>query len=293
MDQRIETLPDVWPRAKPQIGAPPLPHEHGAWVMLYAPMILAAAALWPAPALPVFCLFFATSGAYLARHAAALWLRRSRRGNGRAPKENLEFWLGVYSLVMSVGGAPLFLVYGRWELLKIAGAAALLFGLHSALQLWPSRKRLDRSLWGEVFGSGVLALTGPATLVAAGGALDRLAFCLWTVCALYFAGGVFRVKMLLAAAKIKGEFTTRDRFGAAVPSLIFHMLLLAALWFFTVKIGGQAALFAWVAFAPSIIGALTGVCILSNRLPKLTRVGILETVYSVWFVAWFAAALRM
>jgi hypothetical protein len=53
-------------------------------------------------------------------------------------------------------------------LLKIAGAAALFFGVHSALQLWPSRKRLDRSLWGGVFGSGV-ALSGPANIVAAGG----------------------------------------------------------------------------------------------------------------------------
>jgi hypothetical protein len=67
MAQRIETLTDAWPREKPKLGAPPLPHEHGAWVMLYAPMILAVAALWPAPALPVFCLCLATTGAYLAR----------------------------------------------------------------------------------------------------------------------------------------------------------------------------------------------------------------------------------
>ena len=34
------------------LGAPPIPREHGAWVILYAPLLIGLAAAWPPPALP-------------------------------------------------------------------------------------------------------------------------------------------------------------------------------------------------------------------------------------------------
>ena len=47
-----------------------------------------------------------------------------------------------------------------------------------------------------------------------------------------------------------------------------------------------------LAYAPALLRALWGWVRLSNRLPSLKRVGIAEIVYSLWFAAWLAAALR-
>ena len=47
-----------------------------------------------------------------------------------------------------------------------------------------------------------------------------------------------------------------------------------------------------LAYLPAIIRAWTGWASLSSQLPSLRRVGILETIYTVWFAVAMAAALQ-
>jgi hypothetical protein len=264
--------------------SPPIPHEHGAWVILYAPLVIALAVARPFAPGPAFLLLLAVTGAFLARNVAGLLIRR--RGERR-----LERWLALYLALHADGALPLFLVYRRFALLPVGLLAALLFALHARLSVWPSRRRLDRSQWGENLAVGALALTAPAAYVAARGALDGVAWCLWAACTLFFSSSIFFVKMLLAAVKVRGAFLPRDRWNIGRDNLVYHLLLAGIVMFLAARIGGWSGTLALLAYVPVIARALVGWAALSNWLPPLKRVDLAETFYSLWFTAFFLAAL--
>src|SRR5690349_19282818 len=117
-------------RTAPQVGRPPLPQEHGAWVMLYVPLLIGFAVAGEWTPLRWLLLTLAVTGAFLARDAAGLLLRR--RG-----KPGTRFWLCLYSAILIAGALPLLWVYRVWSLLMIGLLVAALFGLHSLLLITP------------------------------------------------------------------------------------------------------------------------------------------------------------
>lgn len=266
------------------IGPPPLPHEHGAWVILYAPLVITLAALAPVPITPALLLFVAVTGLFLGRNALGLILRR--RGNA-----GTTFWLGVYLIVAAAGAVPLLLSPNRGNLLFIGGLAAALFGVHALLLLRPARKRLDRSQWGEVLAVGALTLTAPAAYAVVCGHLDAMAVCLWVSCALYFSSSIFFVKMLLGAVKVKGSFGWRERWQVGRDNVIYHLFLVIVVFGVTVVQNDRGSLLTVIAYLPIIVRAFWGWIKLSNKLPPLRRVGLGETVYALWFTAFFLLAL--
>ena len=71
------------------IGRPPIPHEHGAWVILYAPLVLGFGASGVFAPVRWLLLIIAVTGLFLAREAAGLILRgRGKAGTG--------LWLALY-----------------------------------------------------------------------------------------------------------------------------------------------------------------------------------------------------
>jgi hypothetical protein len=135
-----------------------------------------------------------------------------------------------------------------------------------------------------------LALTGPAAVVVAtGGALGAAALAVWAGCVLFFAGGVFHVKMLLASAKFRHGLTTAERWSVGRGHLVFHALLALAV---TARASAAGALLV-AAFLPALARAFHGWATLDGTLPPLKRVGIRETILAVWFVGFGAAALRL
>jgi|SRR5579884_1595026 len=269
-----------------RVGPPPIPHEHGAWVILYAPLLIALATAATLSIAPALFLLLAVTGIFMMREAAGLLMRR--RGKVGTP-----LWLAVYTALFAAGAVPL-LVYGFGPALAPIGLAAfVLFVLHSLLLLWPARKRLDRSQWGEILGVASLALTAPAGYVIAHGRLDTTAWLLWAVCTLFFSSAVFFVKMVLAAAKIKQEFDIHTRLKVGRNHLLYHALLLVAVIMTAISLGAHTGILLVVAFTPILVRALYGWTRLSNRLPPLKRAGVLETVYSLWFAGFLLAALRI
>lgn len=253
--------------------------------MLFVPLVIALGIADSFAAIPSLLLVVAVTGAFLAREAASLLIRR------RGP-EGTAFWLAVYLVVFLIGALPLLVHYRRMALAQVGAAAVGLFLLHSLLLVWPSRRRLDRSQWGEILAVGALALTAPAAWVVAFGALDSRAWWVWAACTLFFSSGVFFVKMLLAAARMRGEFRAPERWRAGRDNLVYHALLLAlvvgALWI----PGGGAGILLALAYLPAILRAFRGWLRLSNVLPPLKRVGVLEVLYSLWFAGFFIVAVR-
>ncbi|HEX5324901.1 MAG TPA: YwiC-like family protein [Capsulimonadaceae bacterium] len=283
MSQLALTIRTLFPNLR--VSRPPIPHEHGAWVILYAPLFIALAAVHPANFAPLL-LLVAVTGIFLSRNAIGLLLRR--RGEA-----GTTFWLWVFLSLSFAGAGPLLLHFHAWALVQIGVIAAILFGLHALLLMIPARRRLDRSQWGELLAVGALTLTAPAAYIAIQGHLDGFAWCLWVACFLYFSSAIFYVKMLLAAAKVKGDFGWRDRWRVGRDTVIYHAVLAAIIILVTVVMGGPGAILSAIAYLPIIVRAFAGWARLSNKLPPLKRVGLAETFYSLWFAVFFTWSLLL
>jgi hypothetical protein len=275
-------------RGKPEarIGAPPIPHEHGAWVMLFGPALAAWMAMPRWPGAPAMVFLVLVAAAFMGRNAAGLALR-GRGGRGAI------VWAAAFGATAFLATVLLTLVWGRKELLYIGVVAVAFFGAHSLLIARSGRKRLDRSVWGEVLAVAALALTGPAAWVAAGGHLDGMALALWLAMTLFFSSGVFSVKSRLNAVKVRGEFSRADRRSATRDSVAYHVLLTAVALGGAAAVGGAPGALLAVAFVPALVRAFHGAATMTNVLPNLKRVGAMETALAVWFIVFFAWALRL
>lgn len=258
------------------VGRPPIPREHGAWVILYAPLVIGFGASGHVALVPAFLLALAVTGAFLSRYAADLVLRK--RGDS-----GIRFWLTVYVSAFAVGSTLLLFAYRRTDLLLIGGAVSLVFGVHAALSL--QRKRFDRTAAGELLAVSALVMTGPAAVITARGSFDPLAVHLWLLCALFFGSGVLHVNLFLVAAKFRGEFTSADRAQVNRPSLLYHLLIVLILPFaaYSAVRAALPALILLAGCAPAIVRAFIGAATVSNTLPPLKRVGLLESAYALWF----------
>src|SRR5690242_15197088 len=98
MAQKVERLAgrSVWNR----IGSPPVPHEHGAWVILYVSLIVGFGAAKVFAPILWLTLSVTVTGVFLSREAIGLLIRR--RG-----KEGTSIWAVFYVLLAVGSGIPL------------------------------------------------------------------------------------------------------------------------------------------------------------------------------------------
>jgi hypothetical protein len=266
-----------------QIGRPPIPHEHGAWVMLYVPLCVGFLAAGGASGWQWAALIAAATGLFLSKEAAGLLLRR------RA-KAGAGIWLGAYVVMAGAGILPLLATSAALPLLLLGGIAAALFAIHSALLLVPAKKRLDRSVWGEMLGAIGLSLTGPAAWAIAKGSLDSTGWILWSACALYLSGAILYVKMWLEAVKQKKVWNDGIRVDVGRNMLLFHGVL-AAVLLYLAGTGGPREVYLLAAFAPALIRASWGWARISPKLPNLKLVGVSESLFAIWFGIFASLAL--
>jgi hypothetical protein len=162
---------------------PPLPREHGAWGILLIPFATAVSVAGVFD-LKVALLLASVLCFYIARTAFL--------------KQNFPWTIRL--LAGSAGCAlPLLLVWELWWLAAFgAVAAALAF------------RKTERSIAMQLLAIAGLTMTAPAAWYVATGKLD---YRLWLLNVLYFAGGVFYVKMHIAAAMARRADKLRQ--GAA------------------------------------------------------------------------------
>jgi hypothetical protein len=273
-------------KLRPVLERPPIPHEHGAWVMLYAPMVVGFGAAGGTDVRMWLLLTLLVTSVFLGREAAGLLLRR------RA-KPGTAVWLGIYALTGAAAAAGLFASYSVAGLLAVGFVAAALFAIHSVLLLRPSRKRLDRTITGELIGTAALTLTGAAAYSVAAGPLGLTALAIWGACTGYFGGGILYVKMWLEAVKQRQKWNRAVRMEVGRPTVCYYALLTVVFGTFAVQLGGTAGILLLTAFLPSLVRAAVGYSRLSNRLPNLTRVGLLEAALAIWFTIFSTAAFRL
>ncbi len=253
----------------------PLPREHGAWMMLYAPLVTGLVA-FSVPPLPAVLLLLAVSAVFFAQNALGLHLRR-RGGPG-----NLA-WLLAFLVAGVAAGALLLLHLQMWHLLPLAAPAALLFGW----QAWQRRRthrQIDHSTANEAATAAVMALGASAAALAAGRSVSAAAIA-WLVFAVYFVGSVLYVKMRVSDARAPDTSGTSARICG-----LFHALAAAAcgLWAWLLAPGVLACL----AVAPAVGRAWVAWFRLDGSMPSLQRLGVAELVFATWFSLWMGATLH-
>lgn len=268
---------------EPFPGKAPIPHQHGAWVMLTAPIVAGIGAAPPTNWAPVICLSVAVIALFLAQHAATLSLRRRSDVAARN-------WTMIYGLFFLAGAIPLVTRYQRILLLWLGVVVGLSFGIYVRLV---RQQRQDRSVLGELFTTGILTLSGPATVLTVTGAFSwLLSATVWVGCWLFFSGGVIYVKTLLETQTRRKTFQASGRWGLVRYLVVAHSLVLLVLLATALWLPREISFPLAAAYLPVVIRAFyVGVTLVPRRL-RLKRLGLIEAGLSVWFTAWFWVALR-
>ncbi|MDP6040838.1 MAG: YwiC-like family protein, partial [Candidatus Latescibacteria bacterium] len=220
---------------------PPIPREHGAYFMFYMPLVTVLIGLrvdW----LLTLVLVLTVTGGFFGQYTASLMLRgRSGAGDG--------WWLIIYGCVFAMGTVYL-LVYGLTDLFWIGIPFGLLMSWQLARSRF-SRKRVDRTLSGEMMAIAGLALTAPAASVVGMGELTQTGIGLWGLFVLFFCSSVFYVKMRIEAVRIKAGVGWADRLRLGSGLLVYHAILLINLLTF-VRLS-EMGIFLLIGFIPVFI----------------------------------------
>ena len=223
---------------------PPLPREHGAWGILLIPFATAVGITGvfdgKITLLLASVLFF-----YLARTS----FLKERVG-----------WTVALLAGSAACAVPLLVVWKLWWLAGFGAVAAPL-----------AFRKTERGLGPQLLAVAGLTLTAPAAWYVATGKLD---YRLWLLNVLYFAGGIFYVKMHIATAIARKP-------AGRLPVGLYY--------------GAVAGILAWwpvgLAFVPVIVRAFVGVARVSPVL-RIKRLGWTEVGYSILFAAILIVTMR-
>ena len=256
-----------------------LPKEHGAWAMLYVPLV-AGASVAGGFSWRVVLIALAMTFIFIARESLLAWWRTRRRGSDG--RESLRVML-VYLGLAGASSAPLILISHLFWLTPLGLAAIALLGVNAE----QGARREDRTVTGEMIAILGLTLTAPTVYYVARGQWDEVALWLWALCALYFASSVFYVKLRVHWLNRRKEQARRQ---ARVRCALYHTFLLAAL--LVLAVTGSLNLFALIAFTPVLARSFSQLIKPTTQL-NLRRIGVLEIVYSVVFLVFITLSLRL
>lgn len=263
------------------LGAPPRPDDHGAYAMLFVPMLLGfiLGALRGAAtpnALLALLLFTVACGALFLASEPLNALARPRANE--AARRRALWWLGIYLGAAGLAGLPLLVVW-RLEALGwflLAPAAMML------LFLLAVRGRKQRSLGVRLPAIVGLTLSGPAAYYVVSGSLEAPAWGFWAACAVYFAGTIFNVRAWFEAQRQLKNGATRPRLPAWLVAAIVLYLITGALIFAGCAWAGALPWAALLAFVPSVLRAAWTLWRVPVHLP-IKRVGLIELGQSTLF----------
>lgn len=259
---------------------PPIPHEHGAWAMLYAPLIIAVAILGRYE-LSAWLFLLATTAIFLAHEPLAVLVKLNpkRPSSPQIFRESKQ-WFAIYAALAIITTVPLLVNYERWYLVPFGIVLIALLSAHIAL----AAKREERTVGGEFLGVISLTFTAPGAYYVVTGKLDGFCLLLWALNIVYFTSSIFYVKMRVSRFAKKKEAAMLTR-----QCVIYHVLLVGALGLLLWQ--GWISLVAALAFVPLVLRTAAGLKEERGKL-NLKRIGIAETVYTLFFVVFLVWGMK-
>lgn len=256
-----------------------IPREHGAWAMLYVPLVVGALVAWGL-SFRLLLLTLSVTLVFTARGALVALLRSRSRGRTDQQAGRLAFaYLGLAALL----GAPLVFLSRLYWLVPLAIATAILLTVNARKAV----RGEDRSVAGEMVAIAGLTLTAPAAYYVSTGVLNATAIWLWMLCALYFGSSVFYVKLRVTKLNVRKEEASRQSWKRCA---LYHICLFVSL--VVLALTGNLSLFAVAAFTPVLVRSFW---YLANpvRQNNLQRVGWLEMIYSIVFLIFITLTFRV
>lgn len=236
-----------------------LPREHGAWGMLFAPLVIG---MFSAGFnFYHVLLILAMLAAYLASNPLIQWCKNSKRN------PNLLKWALGYGMAAAVLGIPVLFPYPKLILILLGTTLILLINIRFAVN------KNERHLFNDFTAMAGLSLGGISSYYVGKGIIDSASFFLWLTCLLQFFGSALHVKTFI---REKGNRTFKNAANWYHIFLI-ALPLLAAFAFPTVF----PYKWLFLAYAGSVLRTwLTPF----NSNVSAKKAGILEIFNTIWFV---------
>jgi hypothetical protein len=266
------------------MGRPIVPKEHGAWAVLYG-SFLAGAGVAGRVTFPVVCLLVGITAATFANGSLTI-LARSPAGPVHAERRRQALtWFLLYGAAAAAAFVPLLSIF-RMTFLLPFGLAAAFFLVARAVLIG---KHEDRSLIGELVGTAGLSMVGAIAHAVAAGEVRPIGTVLWLLLFLFFASGIFYVRMRVYGMVAQRKGVTTASNPARWSCVLFHALLIVV-----VPALLLTRVIPWpvlLAFAPALWRAAVGLTREEVRL-DLRRLGWSEVAVAVSFVLLLIAAFR-
>jgi FtsH-binding integral membrane protein len=269
----------------PGVGRPIVPKEHGAWAVLYG-SFLAGVGVAGRVTLPVaLCLVGITAAAF-ANGSLAILARSSAGEVHKERRRHALTWSFLYGAVAGAALVPLLTVFRMTFLLPFGMMAAFFLLLRAFL----IRERDDRSLIGELLGATGLTMVGAVGHAVSAGEVRPISAVLWLLLWLFFAGGIFYVRM-----RVHGMVAQRKSAPAASNPAFWSCVTYHVLLFVAMPVLAAARIVPWpvlLAFAPAVWRAAAGLRREDTR-PDLRRLGWSEVAVATSFVILLIVAFRL
>ena len=267
------------------MGRPTVPKEHGAWAVLYG-SFLAGVGVAGRVTLPVLLLLVGVTAATFANGSLAILARSNA---GEVPEERRRHalvWFVLYGAVTAAAFLPLVVAFRMAFLLPFGMGAAFFLVLRAFLV----RERDDRTLIGELVGVAGLTMVGAVAHAVGVEEVQPIGAVLWLLLFLFFAGGIFYVRMRVHGMVAQRKGVTAAPNPAQWPCVLYHALLIVV-----VPTLFLAHVIPWpvlLAFAPAVWRAAAGLNRDDARL-DLRRLGWSEVAVATAFVLLLIAAFRL
>ncbi|MDZ7362487.1 MAG: YwiC-like family protein [candidate division KSB1 bacterium] len=268
-----------------KIPPPLIPKEHGAWAVLFVPLIVGASIAGKFT-LNVLWLALGTLAVFMS-YAPAQTLLRARLVSPPAPERAraAKFWAAAHLIFGALFMLPLFL-RGLWWLLAIGILSAIAFIVNFLLT-----RRYSKTVLSDLISVLGLTLSAPAAYYAVTGKLDQTAALLWLMNFLFFGSGIVYVHTKLRAAALKQpQFSFGEKLSLGKLNLIYHLIVLAIVGILAAH--NFTPLFAAVAFVPMTIHAIYGTLKLSSTV-RFKNLGLILLLHSFIFALLFAISASL
>jgi len=246
-----------------------IPREHGAWAMLFVPMIMGlSVAKWSFD-IGLICVLMVLF--FIAHHPINTYLKQS---NNRKNQSLLHVGCLLY-VTITLGGFYLLIQYFSKPFFLMGSIAMSTFLLH----LYFSYKKQELSTLNELIGIIGLTVSAPLLYLMSEQKLDFTTYYLWCINFVYFASTVFYIKLrvrTLPKIKISLPFIEKVSIGKwTLLSLILPMIYMG-LYFNILTI---------LPLIPSLIkvGWILTTWSPSQKI-NIKHIGYLEAVMSILFL---------
>jgi hypothetical protein len=253
----------------------PIPTEHGAWAVLFVPLIVGAAV---AGHVTVDHLFLGLSALLVFLATVPMQTLLRHRFIAPQPANRVQpaaVWGTVYLAVSCLALVPPLL--NGFLFLPVMGSlgAAAFIGNFLLTRAQP------KTVVSDLLGVAGLCLGASASYYVAVGSLDHTALVLWLLNFLFFGCSVFYVQMKINSVSFrKDRLLCRERLALGRLLLLY---LAAALALVTLLVAQRVTtVYSLLAFAPMTVHALIGTCRLTATV-RFRKLGFALLAHSLFF----------